>query len=98
VFLSSDRSIIDKLIAGILSRWWCVVLCCMPPSAVPTVCRRYGIEWPPANYQPSVDKTWKPLVGFSFVCVILQLCRRRAVCNVRSDGISQVRGARRPYS
>ena len=34
---------------------------------------RYGIEWPPAKYQPTVDKTWKPLVGFSFVCVILQV-------------------------
>jgi hypothetical protein len=29
VFLSSDRSIRDKLIAGILSRWWLVSPCCM---------------------------------------------------------------------
>ena len=34
VFLSSDRGIVDKLIAGILSRWWCVALCLMPPSSV----------------------------------------------------------------
>lgn len=70
VFLSSDRSDTDKIIAGILSRWWCV------PPAVCVLLRcasrvsatdRYGIEWPPASYQPTVDKTWKPLVGFSFV-------------------------------
>jgi hypothetical protein len=69
VFLSSDRSIIDQLIAGILSRWWCVSPCRVRPFAASHVPpnNRYGIEWPPQNYQPSVDKTWKPLVGFSFV-------------------------------
>jgi hypothetical protein len=29
VFLSSDRSHVDKLIAGILSRWWCVAPFCV---------------------------------------------------------------------
>jgi hypothetical protein len=75
VFMSSDRGTMDMLIAGILSRWWCVVACPAPPAVeisrpLTRVLRRYGIEWPPANHQPTVDKTWKPLVGFSFVCVI----------------------------
>ena len=58
--------------------------------------RRYGIEWPPANYQPSVDKTWKPLVGFSFVYVIRPtFLLARSVC---SDSFAQVRGPGRPHS
>ena len=38
VFLSSDRSHIDKLIAGILSRWWCVTPCSALPFTLHHAC------------------------------------------------------------
>jgi hypothetical protein len=36
--LSSDRSHIDKLIAGILSRWWCVAHSSAPPFSPRHLC------------------------------------------------------------
>jgi hypothetical protein len=38
VFLSSDRSPIEKLIAGILSRWWCVTSCSALPFTLHHAC------------------------------------------------------------